>query len=118
MWYRPLRWCLTTISLVSLLSFGVLAYVPLSDDTILNRLAQPDTADFDIHTGNLLAPILIPRVPGTEGSRKVLQHFVDFFRTSLPDWTVTFQNSTSKTPTHGDSEVPFVHFIAIRDPQW
>ena len=106
------------MSVISLVSSVALAYVPLTDDTLLNRLAHPDTADFDIHTGNLLAPILIPRVPGTEGSRKVLQHFVDFFRGSLPDWTVTFQNSTSKTPTHGDSEVSFVNLIATRDPPW
>ena len=93
------------------------AYKALSDDTLLH-VPLPETADFDIHTGNLLAPILIPRVPGTEGSRKVLQHFVDFFRTSLPTWTVSFQNSTSKTPTHGDTEVPFVNLIARRDPPW
>ncbi|KIW72167.1 hypothetical protein PV04_00385 [Phialophora macrospora] len=118
MWQRPLRWCLTTVSLISLLSLQCIAYTPLSDDTLLDRLAQPDTADFDVHTGNLLAPILIPRVPGTEGSRKVLQHLVEFFRNSLPDWTVSFQNSTSKTPTHGDNEVPFVNLIATRDPPW
>ncbi|OCT54379.1 Glutaminyl-peptide cyclotransferase [Cladophialophora carrionii] len=118
MWHWLLKWSLTTVSLLSLLSSHGLAYAPLSDGTILDRLPQPDTADFDIHTGNLLAPILIPRVPGTEGSRKVLQHFVDFFHRSLPDWTVSFQNSTSKTPTHGDNEVPFVNLIATRDPPW
>src|SRR5882757_485064 len=101
MWRWPLRWLL----LLSV-SVNVLAYAPLSDET-LHKLPRPDTADFDIHTGNLLAPILIPRVPGTEGSRKVLQHFVDFFHHSLPAWSLTFQNSTSKTPTHGDTEVPF-----------
>ncbi|EXJ65221.1 hypothetical protein A1O7_01562 [Cladophialophora yegresii CBS 114405] len=116
MWHWQLEWPLTTVSLISLLFSHSLAYAPLSDSTILDLLPQPDTADFDIHTGNLLAPILIPRVPGTDGSRKVLQHFVDFFHTSLPDWTVSFQNSTAKTPTHGDNEVPFVNLIATRDP--
>ncbi|KAK5064202.1 hypothetical protein LTR84_000035 [Exophiala bonariae] len=96
----------------------VVAYKPLSDDTLKHRLPLPETADFDIHTGNLLAPILIPRVPGTPGSQKVLKHFVDFFRTALPTWTVSFQNSTSKTPTHGDTDVPFVNLIASRDPPW
>jgi glutaminyl-peptide cyclotransferase len=91
------------------------AYAPLSEDS-LKRLPAPQTSDFDIHTGSLLSPILIPRVPGTPGSTKVLNHFADFFRTSLPDWTITFQNSTSKTPTHGDQEIPFVNFIASRDP--
>lgn len=94
------------------------AYKPLSDDTLLNRLPRPDTADFDIRTGNLLAPILIPRVPGTPGSLQVQRHFVDFFHNSLPDWSLTFQNSTSKTPVHGDAEVPFVNLIAVRDPPW
>lgn len=108
----------SSLALIALLVLQVAAYVPLSEDTILNRLVKPDNADFNIHTGNLLAPILIPRVPGTEGSRKVLQHFVDFFHNSLPEWTVTFQNSTSKTPTHGNTEVPFVNLIATRDPPW
>lgn len=94
------------------------AYKPLSDDTLLNRLPRPDTADFDIRTGNLLAPILIPRVPGTPGSLQVQRHFVDFFHNSLPDWSLTFQNSTSKTPVHGNTEVPFVNLIAVRDPPW
>jgi len=96
----------------------VLGYAPLSDDTLLRRLPRPKPSDFDIHAGPLLSPILIPRVPGTPGSRKVLQHFDNFFQSSLPAWTVTFQNSTSKTPTHGDQEVPFVNFIASRDPPW
>ncbi|KIW80055.1 hypothetical protein Z517_06670 [Fonsecaea pedrosoi CBS 271.37] len=108
---------LTVISLISLWP-GVLAYVPLSDETLQHGLPRPETSDFDIHTGNLLAPILIPRVPGTEGSKRVLQHFVDFFHASLPDWSLTFQNSTAKTPTHGDKEVPFVNLIATRDPPW
>ena len=91
------------------------AYAPLSDES-LRELPKPETSDFDINTGPLLSPIMIPRVPGTPGSTKVLNHFVDFFRTSLPDWTISFQNSTSKTPTHGNEEVPFVNFIATRDP--
>jgi hypothetical protein len=118
MWCRAPRCRLITVLAISLISSLAAAYVPLSDDTLISQIARPDSADFDIHTGNLLAPILIPRVPGTEGSRKVLQHFVDFFRSTLPDWTLTFQNSTSKTPTHGDSEVPFVNLIATRDPSW
>lgn len=100
-----------------LLCFGQ-AYTPLKDDTLTNRLPQVRSSDFDIHTGSLLAPILIPRVPGTEGSTKVLNHFVQYFRKELPQWNITFQNSTSKTPVHGNKEVPFVNFIATRDPPW
>lgn len=99
--------CLTTIS----------AYVPLSDDS-LRVLPRPGAEDFDIHTGALLSPILIPRVPGSPGSTAVLNHFVNFFRTSLPAWNITFQNSTSKTPLPGNKEFPFVNLIATRDPPW
>ncbi|PYH93558.1 hypothetical protein BO71DRAFT_254351 [Aspergillus ellipticus CBS 707.79] len=92
------------------------AYQPISDDT-LKSLPRPND-DFNIHTGALLAPILRPRVPGTPGSTAVLNHFVDFFRTSLPDWNLEFQNSTSKTPVSKGKEVPFVNLIASRDPPW
>lgn len=111
--------CLIT-ALVSLLSFGFLvsAYSTLSDDTLRHRFPRPEPNDFDIKNGPILAPILIPRVAGTENSLKVLNHFVQFFRNDLPDWTVTFQNSTSKTPIHGDKEIPFRNFIAYRHPPW
>lgn len=92
------------------------AYSVVSDDT-LKSLPRPDE-DFNIHTGRILAPILRPRVPGSPGSTAVLNHFTDFFRQSLPDWQIEFQNSTSKTPVTGDREVPFVNFIATRDPPW
>lgn len=88
----------------------------LTDET-LRRIPSPGD-DFDIHNGKLLAPILVPRVPGTEGSLAVQRHIVDFFRTELPEWTVQSQNSTSKTPTTGDREVPFVNWIFRRDPPW
>ncbi|KAL1974342.1 hypothetical protein VTN31DRAFT_4546 [Thermomyces dupontii] len=92
------------------------AYKPISDDT-LRKLPRPGD-DFDIHHGKLLSPILRTRVPGTPGSTAVLNHFNDFFRTTLPDWTIEFQNSTSTTPATGDKQIPFVNFIASRDPPW
>src|SRR4051812_16243001 len=84
---------------------SVLGLSPLSDESLRNIAIAG--ADFDIKTGSILAPILIPRVPGTPGSKQVQQHFVDWFATHLPDWTVTYQNSTSKTPATGDKQVPF-----------
>lgn len=91
------------------------AYTPLSDDSLH---AIPEAGQvFDIHDGALLAPILIPRVPGTDGSRKVLQHFIDFFHDNLPDWKIDLQNTTSTTPLSSEG-VPFVNFIATRDPPW
>lgn len=94
------------------------AYSTLSDDTLQNKIPRPETNDFDINNGPILAPILIPRVPGTPNSLKVLEHFVNFFRTELPEWDITLQNSSSKTPIHGDELIPFRNFIAKRHPPW
>ena len=101
------------LSIVSLLSLGS-AYHTLSDDT-LKSLPSPGD-DFDIKTGALLAPILRTRVSGTPGNAAVLQHFVDFFKTKLPEWRLEFHNSTSTTPTSKGKEVPFKNLIATRDP--
>lgn len=90
------------------------AYEKLSDESLksLPRASE----DFDIHTGSLLSPILRTRVPGTEGHEAVLEHFANFFRTTLPKWNIELQNSTSTTPVSKGKEVPFVNFIASRDP--
>ncbi|GAO13672.1 uncharacterized protein UV8b_01699 [Ustilaginoidea virens] len=90
------------------------ALTPLADDH-LRSIPSPGS-DFDIHTGKLLAPILIPRVPGTAGNRLVQKHLVDFFRDSLPSWQLTWQNSTQRTPLSGDKPVPFSNLIFRRDP--
>ena len=113
----PLSWhpaCF--LLLVLLFSFinAAFADARLSDET-LHNLPRPGS-DFHIKDGSLLAPILIPRVPGTPGSIAVLNHFVDFFRTELPDWNIELQNSTSTTPTSEGEEIPFRNFIASRDP--
>lgn len=92
------------------------AYTSISDDEIRKIRGPGD--DFDIKSGKLLAPILQPRVPGTPGSTAVLNHFVDFFKTSLPKWDIALQNSTSKTPATGDKDVPFVNLLVTRDPPW
>lgn len=102
--------------LPSLLRAWTLAYTPLSDSTL--RLLPAPGDDFDIHTGDLLAPILVPRVPGTPGSTAVLNHFVDFFSTNLPKWKLSYQNSSQVTPTSDGKPVPFVNLIATRDPPW
>lgn len=99
-----------------LLATVIHAYKTLTDDS-LHVIPTPGE-DFDIKTGKLLAPILRPRVPGSAGSIEVLNHLVGFFKTNLPKWTITFQNSTSKTPATGDQDVPFVNIIASRDPPW
>jgi hypothetical protein len=91
-------------------------YQELSDTT-LKSLPRPSD-DFDIHNGKILSPILRTRVPGTPGSAAVQRHFHNFFQTHLLDWQIEFQNSTSKTPMTGNTDVPFVNFIASRDPPW
>ncbi|KAI4182321.1 MAG: hypothetical protein L6R41_006061 [Letrouitia leprolyta] len=99
-----------------LLTYFAVAYTALSEES-LRSLPEPGD-DFDIKTGKLLSPILRPRVPGTSGSIAVQNHFIDFFKTTLPKWNVNLQNSTSKTPLSGDKEIPFVNLIIKRDPPW
>lgn len=92
------------------------AYKPLSD-SFLRAIPSPG-ADFDIDTGALLAPILIPRVPDSEGSQRVQAHFIDFFQRSLPAWSVEWHNSTARTPATGTQDVPFRNIIFKREPPW
>lgn len=93
-----------------------LAYTALSDAT-LRSLPEPGD-DFNIDSGALLAPILRTRVPGSPGSQAVLFHFVDFFSQNLPEWRITFQNSSQVTPTSNGKAIPFTNMIATRDPPW
>jgi glutaminyl-peptide cyclotransferase len=108
-------WALLLL-ICTILTLHVTAYTPLSDETLKNLPAAG--ADFDIKTGTILSPILIPRVPGTPGSAIVQQHFVDWFADHLPKWRIEFQNSTSKTPATGDKQIPFANIIITRDPPW
>ncbi|KAH8816379.1 glutaminyl-peptide cyclotransferase-like protein [Xylogone sp. PMI_703] len=102
--------------LLCALTLNANAYTPLSEGTLRN--IPSGGADFDIKSGALLAPILIPRVSGTSGSETVQRHFVDFFTTHLPKWKIEFQNSTSTTPATGSKQVPFSNIIITRDPPW
>lgn len=113
--------CLLLLTLLCLLVLAssmtvVAAYSPLSDEAL--RRIPAAGADFDIHDGALLAPILVPRVPGTPGSRAVQQHFVRFFRQSLPAWQIQWHNTTARTPATGSRDVPFANLIFRRDPPW
>jgi hypothetical protein len=94
----------------------VSSYKPLSD-SFLRAIPSPNT-DFDIDHGPLLSPILIPRVAGTEGQSKVQQHFVNFFQSELPKWSIEWQNSSSTTPATGSVELPFANLIVKREPPW
>lgn len=107
-----LLWTVGTLSSLASAIAGSL----LTDDDLRN-IPSPGS-DFDIKDGKLLAPILIPRVPGTPGQLKAQEHLVDFFKTNLPDWEQIWHNSTSKTPVTGDKDIPFSNLIFRRDPPW
>ncbi|KAK4218119.1 kinase-like domain-containing protein [Rhypophila decipiens] len=103
-----------------LVSFGpspTKAYKDLSDN-FLRQMPAVDADDFDIHNGELLAPLLIPRVPGTPGQKKAQEHIVTYFQRWLPMWNVIWQNSTSTTPATGDKQIPFNNLIFRRTPPW
>jgi glutaminyl-peptide cyclotransferase len=111
-----LRFCLATVLAFSFFVPTSLAYTQLSEASLRKIPSGGD--DFDIHNGALLAPLLIPRVPGTVGSHKAQQHFADFFQKHLPKWTLEWHNFTDKTPATGDRDVPFANLILRRDPPW
>jgi glutaminyl-peptide cyclotransferase len=92
------------------------AYKPLSD-SFLKAIPSPGQ-DIDPRDGSLLAPILVPRVPGTPGQTIAQQHFVNYFQTQLPKWNLEWQNSTSRTPISGSAELPFANMIFKREPPW
>lgn len=94
----------------------VSAYKPLSD-SFLRAIPSPGS-DIDARNGPLLAPILIPRVPGTPGQGIAQEHFVNYFQTELPNWQLEWQNSTSSTPISGGTELPFANLIFKREPPW
>ncbi|PKS12832.1 hypothetical protein jhhlp_001044 [Lomentospora prolificans] len=103
------------VSVLTFLNFTA-AYQAVSDDVL--RAIPSAGSDFDIKNGALLAPILIPRVPGTENSLLVQHHFINFFKQNLPKWSIELHNTSSTTPTSGKQEIPFVNLIFRRDPPW
>lgn len=115
---------LSTLPLVPLLLLApstTTAYTPLSNDA-LRALPSPGLTDFDPRpdagSGGLLAPLLIPRVPGTAGQAAAGEHLASFFRRELPEWELLWQNSTATTPATGDRQIPFRNLIVRREPPW
>lgn len=94
----------------------VFAYAELSDTALRNIPSGADV--LHPHTGSLLSPILVPRVPGTPGSAAVQNHIVGFFTRELPGWRVEWHNATSRTPATGTTEIPFANLVFTRDPPW
>jgi len=81
------------------------------------RNISSEDLNFDPRHGSLLSPILIPRVPGTEGHAAVQHHFVNFFSTELPRWTIEWYNSTTTTSAKG-AAVPISNIVFKREPPW
>ncbi|RDW69900.1 peptide hydrolase-5 [Coleophoma crateriformis] len=108
----------SSCALVVLLLHGlfnvVAAYKPLSEGFLRNITSGG--ADFDPNHGRLLSPILTPRVPGTAGHAAVQRHFIDFFDTQLPKWTMEWYNSTARTQR--GNEVPIANLLFKREPPW
>lgn len=93
-----------------------LAYSELSDAALQNIPSSLDA--LHPHTGTLLSPILIPRVPGTSGSVAVQHHIAGLFAHELPRWRLAWHNSTSRTPATGTADIPFSNLVFTRDPPW
>lgn len=72
------------------------------------RLLDPENAE------GYLEPILQVRIPGTEGSANVREHFNTFFKTLSPEWNVEFDSFLSDTPAL--QQVNFTNIIATRNP--
>ncbi|KAA8894867.1 putative glutaminyl cyclase [Sphaerosporella brunnea] len=107
------------VSALLLSNIARASFAPLAAST-LPHLPRVEEEDFSIAAGSggLLSPILIPRVPGTPGSEKVRKHFEEFFAKELPTWNVTTQTSSQTTPLSKGMKVPFVNFVATKDPPW
>ncbi|KAF3938752.1 hypothetical protein ABW19_dt0200040 [Dactylella cylindrospora] len=102
-------------SLLALCSFvtSVSSWSKLSDDALKKIPSPGDTLHPD--SGKLLKPLMIPRVVNTEGSRKALQHFTDFF--GGLGWTLNYDNFSQPTVLSKEP-VPFANFWATLDPPW
>lgn len=97
----------------------VLAHTHLSQQTL--ALLENVSPDLDPFKGSILAPILVPRVPGTSGSATVRAHILSFFKSQLPLWSVTTQNSTAAVTGSvfgqlDEVQIPIINIIATRTP--
>ena len=100
-------------SILALVADFTSAYKALSENFL--RLVPSGGNDFDTVNGALLAPLLVPRVPGTPGQSAAQDHFVGFFRTELPRWELQWQNSTARSQGR---DVPVANLAFRREPPW
>ncbi|ERS98677.1 uncharacterized protein SPSK_06344 [Sporothrix schenckii 1099-18] len=112
---------ISLLASLALARYG-LAYKPLSDN-FLRQVPGVSEAELDPVAGDLLAPFLQPRAPGSEGHADIQDHLVQYFAANLPDWTVEWQNATTYTQDPKDKKKKFVaHHLANlvfrREPPW
>jgi glutaminyl-peptide cyclotransferase len=110
--FRIVSWYIVVLTFTTITT----AYKPLSD-SFLRAIPPPDHA-LNPQNGTLLAPLLIPRVPGTPGHKTVQHHIASYFARELPAWDISWQNSSSTTPLSSTVAIPFANFIAKREPPW
>lgn len=107
------------ITLTSLLLLQAGLYIPASaykplSDTFLHSI-KAEAADFDAQNGRLLAPILTPRSAGSPGHANVQRHFVNYFQSELPRWSIEWHNTTILSQ---DEEADLATLVARREPPW
>lgn len=94
----------------------VCGYKSLEADRIRSLVTEyPPTKYLTIDdTEGFLEPILKVRIPGTQGSKDVQEHFFTFFSTLHSDWKIERDQFYDDTPVK--ENVSFTNVIATRDP--
>jgi len=82
------------------------AYIPLSNSFL--HAIPPPTPSLNPQNSTLLSPLLHPGIPAQ-------QHFASYFATHLPEWTLSWQNSTSQIR---GAQIPVANMIFKREPPW
>lgn len=92
----------------------VASYSTYSDDHFKAFIKTlPDVSQLDKYEGTLLAPLLVPRVSGTQGATDVRDWMKTFLTRNLSGWVVEEDRFSAQTPL---AETEFVNLIATMDP--
>jgi glutaminyl-peptide cyclotransferase len=111
--------CMTAIRrlLTGLLAVGVSGYQKLNarqTRALLETFPPGEKLQIDDPRG-FLEPILKVRIPGTDNSTQVRDHFASFFDQLSDEWNIELDQFYADTPTV--KNVSFTNFIATRDPR-
>lgn len=104
--------------ITALLAFavGVFCYEKISDDQVRALVRDFPTEKYldPSDKDGYLEPILKVRLPGTQNSTDVRNHFDSFFKGLKGDWKIDLDEFQEDTPI--EKNVSFTNFIATRDP--